>query len=40
MRKERGKTISARARRSLGIAVAGLDHLAQLLGLQVKWKDL
>jgi len=40
MRKERGKTISARARRSLGIAVTGLDHLAQLLGLQVKWKDL
>lgn len=40
MREERQETVSTRARRLLGTAVAGVDQLAQLLGLQVKGKDL
>jgi|GEM_PF-1133174 hypothetical protein len=40
MRQERREAASTRVRRLLGIAVAGLDQLAQVLGLQVKGKDL
>ncbi|MDR7415997.1 MAG: hypothetical protein QN193_03460 [Armatimonadota bacterium] len=40
MKEDRREAASTRARRLLGVAVAGLDQLVQALGLGIKWKDL
>lgn len=40
MKEARREGAFARARRLVRIAVAGLDQVAQIQGLQVKWKDL